>query len=189
VAGAIIALQIAIMRVFSIASWAHFGSLVIAIALLGFGGASAVTCIAATRIEANQDFLAKICLLAFGPLLALANGLAQQVPFNPIFLVSDPQQKLRLLANFLLYFSPFLPGAMFLGLAFLRGQKHFGRVYFADLAGSGLGGLSFLGALYLLLPERLLLVPMGLWFLGGLTWFIMQRDRLGLLLLIIAGVI
>ncbi len=184
-AGAIIALQIAIMRVFSIASWAHFGSLVIAIAMLGFGVASAVMCIGKTRIEANRDLLAKICLLAFGPLLALANSLAQQVPFNPIFLVSDPQQKLRLLANFLLYFAPFLPGAMFLGLAFLRGQKHFGRVYFADLAGSGLGGLSFLGALYLMLPEHLLLVPMGLWFLGGLTWFSMQRDRLALVLLVV----
>jgi len=64
---------------------------------------------------------------------------------------------------------------------FLRGQKHFGRVYFSDLAGSGLGGLSFLGALYLLPPERLLLVPMALWFLGALTWFLMQRDRLALL--------
>ena len=159
IAGAIIALQIAVMRIFSIASWAHFGSLVISIAMLGFGIASAVMCVGKARIERNQDLLAKICLLSFGPLLAAANGLAQMVPFNPIFLVSDPQQKLRLLANFLLYFSPFLPGAVFLGLAFLRGQKAFGRVYFADLAGSGLGGLSFLGALYLLPPERLLLVP------------------------------
>ncbi len=175
------------MRVFSIASWAHFGSLVIAIAMLGFGVASAVMCIGKARIEARQDLLAKLCLLAFGPLLSLANGLAQQIPFNPIFLVSDPQQKLRLLVNFLLYFSPFLPGAMFLGLAFLRGQKAFGRVYFSDLAGSGLGGLAFLGALYLLPPERLLLVPLGLWFLGSVTWFLMQRDRWGLVLLAIAG--
>ncbi len=189
VAGAIIALQIAIMRVFSIASWAHFGSLVIAIAMLGFGVASAVMCIGKARIEARQALLAKLCLLSFGPLLSLANGLAQQIPFNPIFLVSDPQQKLRLLINFLLYFAPFLPGALFLGLAFLRGQKHFGRVYFSDLAGSGLGGLSFLGALYLLPPERLLLVPMGLWFLGALTWFVMQRDRFALLLLLVAGLI
>jgi SAM-dependent methyltransferase len=187
-AGAIIALEIAIMRIFSIASWAHFGSLVIAIAMLGFGVVSAVMCVTKTSIEARQDLWAKLCLLAFGPLLAASNGLAQQVPFNPIFLVSDPQQKLRLLVNFLLYFAPFLPGAMFLGLAFLRGQKHFGRVYFADLAGSGLGGLAFLGALYLLPPERLLLVPLALWFLGGMTWFIMQHDRKTMVLLLVAGI-
>jgi hypothetical protein len=187
-AGAIIALEIAVMRIFSIASWAHFGSLVVSIAMLGFGVVSAVMCIAKTRIEANQEFWAKLCLLTFGPLLSVSNGIAQQLPFNPIFLVSDPQQKLRLLVNFLLYFAPFLPGAMFLGLAFLRGQKAFGRVYFADLAGSGLGGLAFLGALYLLTPERLLLVPLGLWFLGAATWFVMRRDRTALVLLTIAGV-
>jgi SAM-dependent methyltransferase len=175
------------MRVFSIASWAHFGSLVISIAMLGFGIASAVMCIGTSWIKANRDLLAKLCLLAFGPLLALANGLAQQVPFNPIFLVSDPQQKLRLLANFLLYFSPFLPGAVFLGLAFLRGQKAFGRVYFSDLAGSGLGGLAFLCALYLLPPERLLLVPLALWFLSGLAWFRLQRDPGGLVVLLLAA--
>ncbi|HEX4572951.1 MAG TPA: hypothetical protein VH184_21145 [Dongiaceae bacterium] len=187
IAGAIIALQIAVMRVFSIASWAHFGSLVISIAMLGFGIASAVMCVGKAWIERHQDTLAKICLLLFGPLLTAANGLAQQVPFNPIFLVSDPQQKLRLLANFLLYFSPFLPGAVFLGLAFLRGQKAFGRVYFSDLLGSGLGGLAFLGALYFLPPERLLLVPLALWFLSGLSWFRLQRDASGLVLLLIAG--
>jgi SAM-dependent methyltransferase len=177
------------MRVFSIASWAHFGSLVVSIAMLGFGVASAVMCVGKTWFEAHRDPMAKICLLLFGPLLAAANGLAQQIPFNPIFLVSDPQQKLRLLANFLLYFAPFLPGAMFLGLAFLRGQKAFGRVYFADLAGSGLGGLAFLGALYLLPPERLLIVPLGLWFLSGLAWFRLQADRGGLVLLLLGGVL
>jgi len=175
------------MRVFSIASWAHFGSLVVSIAMLGFGIASAVMCVNKAWIQANRDPLAKVCLLAFGPLLAAANGLAQQIPFNPIFLVSDPQQKLRLLANFLLYFSPFLPGAVFLGLAFLRGQKAFGRVYFSDLAGSGLGGLAFLGALYILPPERLLLLPLGLWFLSGIAWFRLQRDAAGLVLLLVAG--
>src|SRR5262249_2039156 len=77
-----------------------------------------------------------------------------------------------------------LPGAMFLGLAFLRGQKAFGRVYFSDLAGSGLGGLSFLGALYLLPPERLLIIPLALWLLSGIAWFRLQADRGGLLLLL-----
>ena len=45
VAGAVIALQICIMRIFSVGSWAHFGSLVVSLAMLAFGLVSAVMCI------------------------------------------------------------------------------------------------------------------------------------------------
>ena len=45
VAGSIIALQIGIMRVFSVGSWAHFGSLVVSLAMFGFGLTSAVMCV------------------------------------------------------------------------------------------------------------------------------------------------
>src|SRR5438128_7962212 len=45
VAGSVIALQIGIMRVFAVGSWAHFGSLVVSLAMLGFGLTSAVMCI------------------------------------------------------------------------------------------------------------------------------------------------
>ena len=43
-----------------------------------------------------------------GTLTVAANLLAQQIPFNAIFLISDPMQKWRLLGNFLLYMLPFL---------------------------------------------------------------------------------
>jgi len=46
IAGSVIALQICIMRIFSVGSWAHFGSLVVSLAMLGFGLTSAVMCIA-----------------------------------------------------------------------------------------------------------------------------------------------
>ena len=45
-AGSVIALQIDVMRVFSVGSWAHFGSLVVSLAMLGFGLASAVMTVA-----------------------------------------------------------------------------------------------------------------------------------------------
>ncbi|MGE3718374.1 MAG: hypothetical protein AB7G07_08255, partial [Bauldia sp.] len=44
VAGAVIAFQIFIMRVFAVGSWTHFGSFVVALAMLGFGLAAAVMC-------------------------------------------------------------------------------------------------------------------------------------------------
>ena len=120
IAGAVIALQIGIMRVFAVGSWAHFGSMVVSLAMLGFGLASAVMCVRTRWYDRHWRAVAGVALMAFGPLMVVANLSAQQLPFNAIFLVSDPSQKWRLFANFMLYFLPFLAAAMFLGTVFLR---------------------------------------------------------------------
>jgi len=188
-AGAVIALQIAVMRVFAAGSWVHFGSLVISLAMFGFGLASAVMCIGTRFFERNWRGTAAASLILFGPLAAFANLTAQQIPFNAIFLISDPAQKWRLAGNFLLYFLPFLAGAFFLGAVFLRARETFARVYFADLAGSGLSGLAMLGAMYVLPPSDMILAPLALWALGGLLWFGALRQRTGLVSFVIAAMI
>lgn len=185
VSGAVIAFQIGVMRIFSVGSWAHFGSLVIGMAMFGFGLVSAIMCIGKDHFERHWSGWTRAALLAFGPLMVAANCLAQALPFNPIFLISDPAQKWRLLASFLLYFSPFVPGAFFLGLVFLRGQHVFGKVYFADLGGSGIGGLILLLGMYVIWPEHLLLVPLALWLAGALVWFADTRDRAGAVLAVL----
>ncbi len=187
ISGAIIAFQIATMRAFSIASWAHFGSLVVSIAMFGFGVVSAAMCIAKGHFQRHAGAWAAGSLLVFGPMMIAANTLAQTLDFNPIFLISDPQQPDRLLALFVLYFLPFLPGALFLGLVFLKGQRAFGKVYFANMAGSGLGGLTLLLSMYVILPDRLLLVPLGMWFIGAAVWFGGAGARRPLVALAAAG--
>lgn len=172
VAGAVIALQIGIMRVFSVGSWAHFGSLVVSLAMLGFGLTSAVMCIAKGWFWRHWRGIAATALVSFGPLTVTANLVAQQIPFNAIFLISDPSQTWRLSGNFLLYMLPFLAGAVFLGVVFLKAQWFFGRVYFADLTGSGLCGLIFLLAMYVVAPENLIVVPLALWGAGSTLWFV-----------------
>jgi hypothetical protein len=101
-AGAVIALQICIMRIFAVGSWAHFGSLVVSLAMLGFGLTSAVMCIGKGWFDRHWRAAASAALLSFGPLTVASNLLAQQIPFNALFLISDPAQKWRLLGNFLL---------------------------------------------------------------------------------------
>ncbi len=179
VAGSIIALQIGIMRVFSVGSWAHFGSLVVSLAMFGFGLTSAVMCVAKGWFERHWLGAIKGALLAFGPLMVVCNLAAQQVPFNAIFLISDPMQKWRLFANFVLYFLPFLAGALYLGTVFLKARKTFNRVYFADLVGSGLCGLSVLLAMYVWRPDDLIMAPLILWLAGGVLWFVSLGDRRG----------
>lgn len=180
VAGSIIALQIGIMRVFSVGSWAHFGSLVVSLAMFGFGLTSAVMCVGKGWFERHWIGAIKGALLAFGPLMVVCNLAAQQVPFNAIFLISDPMQKWRLFANFVFYFLPFLAGALYLGVVFLKAQKTFNRVYFADLVGSGLCGLAVLLAMYAWRPNDLIMAPLLLWLAGGILWFVAMGDRRGI---------
>ncbi|MCA8907284.1 MAG: hypothetical protein KDA64_05265 [Rhodospirillaceae bacterium] len=177
------------MRVFSIASWAHFGSLVVSIAMFGFGVVSAVMVIAKGTFDRHWGVWCTGALLSFGPLMVAANTLAQMYAFNPIFLISDPAQMDRLVLNFVLYFLPFVPGALFLGLVFLRGQKSFGKVYFANMGGSGLGGLAFLLCMYVVFPDDLILVPLAMWAVAGTLWFVSngQMVRLAVLLVLAAG--
>ncbi|UYN94711.1 MAG: hypothetical protein KIT25_22245 [Enhydrobacter sp.] len=189
VAGAIIALQIGIMRVFSVGSWAHFGSLVVSLAMFGFGLTSAVMCVGKGWFERHWQGAIAGALLAFGPLMVVCNLAAQQVPFNAIFLISDPMQKWRLFANFVLYFLPFLAGALYLGVVFLKAQKTFNRVYFADLVGSGLCGLSVLLAMYVFRPDDLVMAPLLLWLVGGALWFVALGDRRGLLAIVVVAVL
>lgn len=187
VAGAVIAFQIFIMRVFAVGSWTHFGSFVVALAMLGFGLASAVMALNEGFFQRRWRGISTVTVTLFGPLMAGCHILAQQNPFNPIFLVSDPVQKWNLALNFILYFIPFLSAAVFIGTVFLKSAAIFGRVYFADLAGAGLCGLLVLGGMFLFPPENLLLVPLLVWFAGALCWLLWIGSRGGLVALAIAG--
>ncbi len=100
-AGSVIALQIDIMRVLSVGSWAHFGSLVVSLAMLGFGLTSAVMTVAKDWFARHWRLAASIALGLLGPLAVVANLYVQRLGFNAIFLVSDPNQKWKLLQMFL----------------------------------------------------------------------------------------
>ena len=189
VAGAVIALQIGIMRIFSEGSWAHFGSLVVSLAMLGFGLTSAVMVLSRSWFERHWFGVIGGALMLFAPLAVGSNLAAQLLPFNPIFLVSDPQQKWRLVADFALYLLPFLAGSVFLGTVFLRAKTVFGRVYFADLLGSGLCGLLILGALFYVAPENLVLVPVVLAGVGGVLWFAGLSSPRGAMAMIVVTIV
>ena len=176
-AGAVIALQIDIMRVFAVGNWTHFGSLVVSLAMLGFGLTSAVMASAKGWFSRHWQGAATAGLGLMGPLAVAANLYIQSLKFNPIYLVSDPNQVWKLVAIFLASLTPFLGGAVFLGCVFLKSNKTFGRVYFADLAGSGLSGLVFLGAMYLLNPVNLIAAPLVLWLASCLAWTFIPGGR------------
>ncbi len=189
VAGAVIAYQIFIMRVFAVGSWTHFGSFVVALAMLGFGLASAVMALSKEFFQRRWRGVTTVSVVLFGPLMAGCQIVAQQYPFNPIFLVSDPAQSWNLATNFVLYFLPFFAAAVFIGTVFLKTSQVFGRVYFADLLGAGLAGLLILGGMFLFPPEHLIVVPLTVWFIGALCWLKWIEGRASFACLIVAAIL
>ena len=176
--GAVITLQITVMRIFSVGNWAHFGSFIVSVAMLGIGIASTLLCINQSWVEKHWRGISSASLLAFGPIAVATNLLAQQVPFNAIFLISDPMQKWRLALNFLFYLTPFVTGSLFLGAVFLKVKSEFAKVYFADLVGCGLCSLTLLVAMYFIDADNLLVVPLALWTLATACWALSINSRL-----------
>ena len=160
----VIAFQLAVMRSFSVGSWSNFGELVISIALFGFGLAGTAFSFLRDRIAKHPNRWLQICAMALAPTMVVAHVLAQLVPFRPVLIGSNPAEAWWIVLYYGIYAVPFLIGAAFIGVCFIALSSRLHRLYFWNLAGSGVGGFLLLGTLYFLPPHRLLLplVVLGL---------------------------
>ena len=153
---ALIAYEVAVMRIFAVGSWSNFGSLVISIALLGFGLAGTLLTLFNHRLRQYAAQLLKVAAILLGPSMAVSYIAAQQVPFNPVLIGEDQTQFIWVGLYYVLYAVPFLIGAVFIGTIFVELQQRIHQVYFWNMLGSGFGGAFILGLMYLLPPERLI---------------------------------
>ncbi len=152
---ALIAYEVAVMRIFAVGSWSNFGSLVISIALLGFGLAGTLLTLFNHRLHQHTARLLKVTAILLGPALTGSYIAAQQVPFNPVLIGTDPAQFIWVGLYYVIYAVPFFIGAVFIGAIFVELQQRIHQVYFWNMLGSGIGGAFILGLMVLLPPERL----------------------------------
>ena len=179
----IIAYQLAVMRVFAVGSWSTFGSLVISIALLGNGLAGTLLTFLSAAIRRQGDTWLKVTSIALGPAMVLAHVLAQLVPFNPVLIATDTSQLWWIGVYYLVYALPFFAGALYIGVVFVVLSDQVHRLYFWNMAGSGIGGFVILGLMYLLPPGSLILPLLVLVLAVSLLSCVTVRDglyRLGL---------
>lgn len=155
ISAATLAYELALMRAFSVALWHHFAYMVISIALLGFGASG--TLLALWRPRDPEKAFAVFTVL-FALSLPLSFVAAQRVPFDPFLLLWDWRQWLSLAAYYLLFFIPFLLAATAIGLLLTEQARQASRVYFCNLFGSGIGSLLLVGFLFLVPPERAVLL-------------------------------
>ncbi len=157
VSAILIAYQILLIRLLSIQYWSHFAYLIISVAMVGFGASGTFLVFFRRRISdrLTESLLASSLLL--GPVLWMNYLLAQVLAFNPLMILWQASEILRFGALCLLLSLPFFLGATGIGLCLVTAPPaSIPKLYFANLAGSGIGCLLILPAFFLLGPREIL---------------------------------
>lgn len=174
-----IAFQVSLTRYLSIVQWYHFAYMVIAVAMLGFGASGTFISIFRDRLlkkdHSKQFRLIGVLVIIAGLSMPLSIFLAETelFKFDSYEIFVSGSEWLRLLVNYLFFFTPFLFTATALGLGFYRYPDIIGKLYFANLTGSGLGAvlslllLAYVDIFYIFYITGLMALISGIWLLAS----------------------
>jgi spermidine synthase len=145
--------------------------MVISVALLGFGAAGTVLSLAKKFLLEKSEILLPGLMTLSGLSMALSVSIAQAeiIRFDSYLLFADFTHLWKLLITYLLFFIPFFLGALAIGIIFLKYIDKIGTLYFANMLGSGLGGVAAVFLMWIFLPEKLPAVIAAIAFFAGLV--------------------
>jgi hypothetical protein len=182
---AVLTLEIALTRIFSVSLWYHLAFMVISTALLGFGASGTLLTLRRDLIEKNLERN----LTRFAGLTAVAMvisfAIMTRLPLDPLAPLTpglSPGEQTRqtgmlillLLLDYVLVVVPFFFAGLTLGSTFSAFAKRISTLYFADLIGAGVGCLLVIGALWVLPGQGVVLFAAGL---AALAAFFFSRLR------------
>jgi SAM-dependent methyltransferase len=140
---AVLLLEVAFTRIFSVMFWHHFVYLIVSLALLGFGAASTFLTVS-PRFSSegiNSRLLARYAL-AFCLSTVLGFGAATKVRFQPMDIFrGDLSNIFSMLMLYVIIGVPFFFAGVCIGYLISRAGEAVNRLYFWDLLGAGVGAL------------------------------------------------
>ena len=150
--GTALAYEVLLTRLFSLVHWHHLVSMIISLALLGYGASGTFLALMRKHLNAHfrSLFLGNALLFALSSVLGFE--LARRLPLDPLALAWDGRQVLYLAGVYGLAAVPFFGVANCIGLALWRYRERSHLVYAVDLAGAGLGAIIVVGLLFVLHP-------------------------------------
>jgi hypothetical protein len=165
---AILAHEVASLRVLAIAHWHHAAHLVVAVALLAFGVAGSLVAVAPRLRTMRAAHTAAVMYAASIPLSLYA---ASAVEFNALAVGWEPGQWARLLLLEVTFLVPLSLGAFAVVVPLSLAGARVGFLYGSNMIGAGVGALAVLPALSLGAPEDVIrgaaLLPVCAGALGG----------------------
>lgn len=153
----LVAFQLALMQLVSAVQWNHFAYMVISIALLGFGASGTLLALTRKWFERHTNFALYLLMILTGVSMSgiILFSSALFGKFDTYLIFVDLSNVKYLFLSYISFFIPFFFGALAIGLMYVQYVNRIGTMYFADLLGSGLGGIFLLLLLWLFFPAQL----------------------------------
>ena len=166
---AILALEINLTRLFSMAQFYHFAFMIVSIALLGFGASgTALTIFPALQNGKPKQRLSQLAF-ATGISILAAYLLTNHLPFDSFSIAWDRRQVWILILHYLALAAPFFFSGMALGFLLSAFPQSAGSTYAVNLLGSATGCIIALIAPPYLRGEGMVTLSIALASLAGIT--------------------
>ncbi|MGR9044301.1 MAG: spermine/spermidine synthase domain-containing protein [Gammaproteobacteria bacterium] len=164
-----LAYEVLLIRLFSIIQWHHFAYMIISLALLGYGVSGVFLALNRRFLQHRFPIVIMANMLLFSFSVPACYGVAQMIPFNPEEILWAPIQMVYLFCLYLLLALPFFFAANVIGLSFYHFQTRVSYLYGSDLIGAGAGSIGIILLLFILYPEKILVVLSGSGIVAALT--------------------
>lgn len=125
--------------------------------MLGFGAAGTALSLGRKRLAQAANWLVPLLMIISGGLMAIVFPISRAgiMRFDVFLLFSGGEGFAALILNYLIFFVPFFFGALAIGIIFMVKSNEIGTYYFANLAGSGAGGIIVLVFMAKFMPIHL----------------------------------
>jgi len=131
--------EITLTRVFSVAQWYHFAFMTVSLALLGFGASGTFLALSPQLLKSDLTRLLATLCLVFSISVVGSYLISDQVPFDSFQIAYDRRQIVYLAIYYLSLAVPFFFTGLGIGVLLAAMPDQAGKIYFANLIGSGLG--------------------------------------------------
>lgn len=165
---AVLGVEVLQVRIFSVMLWYHLATLVLAVALLGFGAAGTLLAVRPKLGARDPDDTAAGAAVVFALGLVAAFAVMTRIPLDT-FMDARVVQIVMIAVYYVALGLPFAAAGVAVAVLFARGHERATGLYFANLVGSAAGGLLPFALLTPLGGETTLFLLAALAAAGGLV--------------------
>ena len=178
VSSATLAFEINLTRLFSISQFYHFSFMIVSIALLGYGASGSFLAISPRFKNVKAETHLHWFALAVGAAILFSFFSVNWVPFDSYSMFIDYKQILILIFHFIALASPFFFSGIIAGMLISNHPYETGKIYAANMIGSGSGCvIALVSPIFLGLPGTVLLCA-GIPAVTSILWTsIIQREN------------